>query len=185
MVPKVSLEQLQIAEQKTDSIYSLIASDSISFIDAVRKYSASDTKLNEGKVTNPYYGTSKLTNDFVDNYTKRAVLGLKSGEITRPFLGTDNRGNKVMKILKVDTRVEKHIANLKDDYQEIQQAAIQRENQKAIKKIPKLAERNINKACLNEVRRQFSCLILLTSYQCLYIHLRLCSAFPQVLCGGF
>ncbi|MDR2009157.1 MAG: peptidylprolyl isomerase [Bacteroidales bacterium] len=134
MVPKTSIDQVQIAEQKADSIYNLLVSDSISFLDAVKKYSDSDTKLNEGKVTNPYYGTSKLTNDFVDSYTRRAISGLKAGEVSRPFLGSDNRGGKAMKILRVDTKVDKHTANLKDDYQEIQQYALQNENQKAIKK---------------------------------------------------
>lgn len=134
MTPKTTIEQIQIAEMKTDSIYNLLILDSISFDEAVRKYSDSDSKYNGGKVTNQYYGTTKLTNEFVDPYTRKAILGLKAGEYSKPFLSANNKGGKVMKIVRVDVKAERHVANLKDDYQEIQQYAFQKENQRIIEK---------------------------------------------------
>lgn len=132
--PVVSVEQIQIAEKRAEEVYNLILSDSIDFNDAVKTYSDSDTKFNSGKVMNPYYGNTKLGDDFVDPYTRKALSGLKPGEISAPFLATNNRGRKEMKIIRLDTRVENHVANLKDDYQELQQYALQLESQKVIEK---------------------------------------------------
>jgi len=132
--PVVSVEQIQIAEKRAEEVYNLITSDSISFNDAVKSYSDSDTKFNNGKVMNPYYGNTKLSDDFVDPYTRKALSGLKPGEISKPFLATNNKGRKEMKIIRLDLKVENHVANLKDDYQELQQYALQVESQKVIEK---------------------------------------------------
>ncbi|HOZ31165.1 MAG TPA: peptidylprolyl isomerase [Bacteroidales bacterium] len=132
--PVVSIEQIEIAEKRAEEVYELIISDSISFNEAVKSYSDSDTKFNNGKVMNPYYGNTKLGDDYVDPYTRKALSGLKPGEISKPFLATNNRGRKEMKIIRLDTKVDSHVANLKDDYQELQQYALQLENQKIIEK---------------------------------------------------
>jgi peptidyl-prolyl cis-trans isomerase SurA len=132
--PKTSVEQIQKAEIEIEEVNQLILKDSISFVDAARKYSDSDSKFNNGKVMNQYYGTSKLSNDFVDPYTRKAIVNLKVGEISKPFLSTNAKGTKVMKMVRLDSKVDSHVANLKDDYQEIQQYALQKENQKVIEK---------------------------------------------------
>jgi len=134
LVPAVGDEQLQIAENKADSVYMKIVSDSLNFEQAVVKYSDADSKLNNGKVMNQYHGNSRLNNEFIDPYTRKAISNLKQGEISKPFLGTNNKGGRVMKIVRLDSKVEQHLANMKDDYQELQNYALQKENQKAISK---------------------------------------------------
>lgn len=134
LTPAVSIDQVQIAETKADEVYSLMKSDSLSFDEAVKTYSDGDSKFNTGKVMNPYYGNSKLSDDFVDPYTRKAIANLKPGEYTKPFLAANNKGVKVMKIVRLDNRVENHVANLKDDYQEIQQFTLQQESQKVVEK---------------------------------------------------
>ncbi|MDR2835946.1 MAG: peptidylprolyl isomerase [Bacteroidales bacterium] len=132
LTPKVSIAQIELSEQKADSIYSLIEKKEINFDDAVMKYSDSETKFNGGKVTNAYIGSSKLTDEVIDPATRRAIAELTVGEYSKPYLTTDTKGVKIFKIIKVTNKVDEHVANLKDDYQDIQEFAKQKENQKVI-----------------------------------------------------
>lgn len=134
LTPEVSIDQIAAAETKADEVYRLLNADSISFEEAVKKYSDGDSKFNNGKMMNPYYGNAKLSNDFVDPYTQKALAVLKPGEYSRSFLAATNKGIKVIKIIRLDVKVESHVANLIDDYQEIQQFALQQKSQKAIEK---------------------------------------------------
>lgn len=134
LTPKIGVEELTVAETKMNEIYDLIKSDSISFEQAVEKYSDGESRFNQGKVMNQYYGNAKLSNEFVDPYTAKNVSTLKIGEYSKPFLSANSRGGKVMKIVKLDVKVDKHVANLKDDYQEIQQYALEKAKQDVIEK---------------------------------------------------
>lgn len=128
MKPKVSMEALEAADKKANEVYSILQSDTISFIDAVKKYSNGDSKGSDGKVMNPYYGDARMTSDFLDPYTKSAVMPLKEGEYSKPFLSSDNKGSRVIKIVRLDLDVKEHKANMKDDYLTLQRAALEDKN---------------------------------------------------------
>ena len=132
MKPKVSMEALEAADKKANEVYSILQSDTISFIDAVKKYSNGDSKGSDGKVMNPYYGDARMTSDFLDPYTKSAVMPLKEGEYSKPFLSSDNKGSRVIKIVRLDLDVKEHKANLKDDYLTLQRAALEDKNSRLI-----------------------------------------------------
>ncbi|MBO7651623.1 MAG: peptidylprolyl isomerase [Bacteroidales bacterium] len=132
MKPKVSMEALEAADKKANEVYSILQSDTISFTDAVKKYSNGDSKGSDGKVMNPYYGDARMTNDFLDPYTKSAVMSLKEGEFSKPFLSSDNKGIRVIKIVRLDLDVKEHKANMKDDYLTLQKAALEDKNSRLI-----------------------------------------------------
>ena len=132
MKPKVSMEALEAADKKANEVYSILQSDTISFIDAVKKYSNGDSKGSDGKVMNPYYGDARMTSDFLDPYTKTAVMPLKEGEYSKPFLSSDNKGSRVIKIVRLDLDVKEHKANMKDDYLTLQRAALEDKNSRLI-----------------------------------------------------
>ncbi|MBR4582730.1 MAG: peptidylprolyl isomerase [Bacteroidales bacterium] len=132
MKPKVSMEALEAADKKANEVYNILKTDTISFVDAVKKYSNGDSKGSDGKVMNPYYGDAHMTSDFLDPYTKTAVMSLKEGEYSKPFLSTDNRGIRVIKIVRLDLDVKEHKANLKDDYLTLQRYALEDKNSKLI-----------------------------------------------------
>lgn len=132
MKPKVSMEALEAADKKANEVYSILQSDTISFTDAVKKYSNGDSKGSDGKVMNPYYGDARMTNDFLDPYTKSAVMSLKEGEFSKPFLSSDNKGIRVIKIVRLDLDVKEHKANMKDDYLTLQRAALEDKNSRLI-----------------------------------------------------
>lgn len=132
MKPKVSMEALEAADKKANEVYNILKTDTISFVDAVKKYSNGDSKGSDGKVMNPYYGDAHMTSDFLDPYTKSAVMPLKEGEYSKPFLSTDNKGIRVIKIVRLDLDVKEHKANMKDDYLTLQRYALEDKNSKLI-----------------------------------------------------
>lgn len=134
ITPKPDDKSIMEAEKKAEEIYALIKSDSISFAEAVLKYSEGDSKQNFGKVTNPYYGNTRMTPEVIDPFTIKIISKMKPGDVSEPFLASTGRGSKVMRIIRLDSKVETHTANLVDDYQEIQQMALQEEGMKIIKK---------------------------------------------------
>ena len=134
MKPKVSMEALEAADKKANEVYSILKSDTISFTDAVKKYSNGDSKGSDGKVMNPYYGDARMTSDFLDPYTKSAIMSLKEGEYSKPFLSSDNKGIRVIKIVRLDLDVKEHKANMKDDYFTLQRYALEDKNSKLIDK---------------------------------------------------
>jgi peptidyl-prolyl cis-trans isomerase SurA len=57
------------------------------------------------------------------------VRDLKTGEISDPFQTTDEIGNIVFRIVRLDDEVPAHRANLKDDYQFFYNATLMNERQ--------------------------------------------------------
>ena len=111
MKPKVSMEALEAADKKANEVYNILKTDTISFVDAVKKY---------------------MTSDFLDPYTKAAIMSLKEGEYSKPFLSSDNRGIRVIKIVRLDLDVKEHKANMKDDYLTLQRYALEDKTSKLI-----------------------------------------------------
>jgi peptidyl-prolyl cis-trans isomerase SurA len=123
MKPKVTAEETLQAMHFLDSIANLIRSDSISFESAAIIFSDDEnTRLNGGIMVNPYTNDTKFELDQIDPYLHKQISDeLKTGEISDPFEAIDESGNKIYKIIKLKTRTKPHYANLKEDYQYLQE----------------------------------------------------------------
>jgi peptidyl-prolyl cis-trans isomerase SurA len=62
------------------------------------------------------------------------VREMKIGEISSPFKTTDENNNEVFRIVKLDNILSAHSANLKDDYQNLYDAALVKERAKVFDK---------------------------------------------------
>ena len=62
------------------------------------------------------------------------IKDLKIGEISDPFESNDNKGKVAFKVLKINRMIESHRANLKDDYEMIEQMALMEKQQELIEK---------------------------------------------------
>lgn len=131
---KVGTEELIKIRLKTDSIYSLITSDSVGFNEAVIRFSQDkDTRNSEGVVYNPQSGERKWGMDEIDPYTFAGIESLKQGEISSPSLyEADGSGKQAYRLIKLLSRIEPHKANLKQDYQLIQVLATREKEDAAI-----------------------------------------------------
>jgi peptidyl-prolyl cis-trans isomerase SurA len=135
--PKVKTEEAQLAMERLDSLANLIRKNEIKFEDAARRLSShKDSRLNGGRYVspNPSSRTNWFTLEELGTEMYMRVRNLKIGEISEPFRTTDEDGNIVFRIVRLDDELPAHRANLRDDYQAIYNEALLEERRKVYEK---------------------------------------------------
>ncbi|MCF8364635.1 MAG: peptidylprolyl isomerase [Bacteroidales bacterium] len=127
--PKVSPVELAEARNYLDSIANLIRKDSISFEDAVPKFSTDPSKNNGGLLINPNTGSAQWPVDQLDPKVFFVIDKLEIGELSTPVLMQDEKGEEAYRLLYLKKRTQPHRANLEEDYNEIQDWALQQKKQ--------------------------------------------------------
>ena len=128
--PKVKPEQATLALAKLDTLANLIRKDSVKFDQAAKRYSThKDSRINGGKLvsTNPSSRVTWFTLEELNHEMYVKVREMKIGEISDPFKTTDENNNEVFRIVKLDDVLAAHAANLKDDYQSLYDATMNKE----------------------------------------------------------
>ena len=126
--PKVKPEQTIKATSTLDSLANQIRKDSISFENAAKMYSShKDSRINGGKLvsTNPSERITWFTLEELNPEMYVKVRDMKQGEISEAFRTTDDDGNTVFRIVRLDNEIPAHRANLKDDYESLYASALQ------------------------------------------------------------
>lgn len=124
--PDITTEDREKAYQELDSIRNLILADSITFAAGIAQYSEEDfSKTRAGRIMNPMTGEPYFELGDLDPSIYFAIDGLKEGEITKVIEYDTRTGDKQFRIVKLLTRTEPHVANLKDDYSKIRKAALE------------------------------------------------------------
>jgi peptidyl-prolyl cis-trans isomerase SurA len=132
LLAKVSPLDLAKARNELDSIRNLIASGSMTFEEAVVKFSDDPNKINQGLMVNPYTGTNRFRTEEMEPQLFFAVEKLEVGEITAPIPMLSEDGGQAFRLVKLISRIEPHRANLQDDYDLIQGLALQQKQRRAI-----------------------------------------------------
>lgn len=131
--PKVTTEDQQAAIIELDSIAEAINSGKIDFAKAAMERSDDEeTRLNGGKVVNQATGSTKFQTDEIDPTMFFQLDKLDVGEISKPVLITTATGDPSYRIVKLVTRTKPHKANLVEDYQRIQEAALNEKKNNAM-----------------------------------------------------
>lgn len=152
--PKINPQAYKEAQQFLDSIADLIAKDSISFEAAAAKYSDDvDSRNSNGVIVNPYTGASRFSMDEIDGTTFYAIDKLKEGELSKPVLYQTAEGN-AYRLVRLNVRTKPHKANMQDDYQLLQNAAL---NEKRGKAIEEWLNTRINSSYVKIVEKYQSC----------------------------
>lgn len=143
LTAKVPVEALEKAQSQLDSIAQLIRNGDMTFEDACKKFSDDDSKNNGGYLNNAATGGNWLSlqdmQELENNYPEYKNLAfvisrLAVGEISDPVPMTTNENNDAFRLVKVNRKTEAHQANLKDDYNLIQNWALGQKRQEAIGK---------------------------------------------------
>lgn len=135
--PKISGDQVSRALNKLDSIADQIRRDSITFEQAAIRFSShKDSRMNGGKFvsTNPSERITWFMLEDLNPDLYSRIRDMKVGEISEPFRTMDENNKEVFRIVRLDNVKPAHLANLKDDYQTIYNAALAEERSKAIEK---------------------------------------------------
>src|ERR1035437_516292 len=138
IIPQPSPEDLNKARSFLDSIADLVRKDSISISEAASRYSDDEeTKHNGGLITNPSTGTTKYEMDQlsqIDPNLNLTIGNLKTGEPSASSTTQTRDGKPAFHVIYVKSRTEPHRANLKDDYQRIQDEALTDKRDKSVSK---------------------------------------------------
>lgn len=147
IIPKTTSYDINKAGKLMDSIYNLIQSGKYTFAEAVNKFSEDEySKGNGGMLVNPSTGANQFDVSELGNYDQSLVPAtdtLQVGTISRPMLFRNDRGETGFRIIYMKSKIKPHQANLKDDYNRIQDMAL---GQKQIDTINKWLEDRISKS---------------------------------------
>jgi len=136
IIPQPSPEDMVKAKTFLDSIADLVRKDSISLTEAASRFSDDEeTKLSGGLIANPYTGSTKFEMDQLSQIDPNLIFTidkLKTGELSAITLTQTRDGKQAYHVLYVKSRTEPHRANMKDDYQLIQDEALAEKKNKAV-----------------------------------------------------
>jgi peptidyl-prolyl cis-trans isomerase SurA len=122
--PRLISADLQNARIELERIANLIKTDSLTFQQAALTYSDEEsTKNNNGIIINPNTGSIRFPVDELDPQLFLVVDKLKVGEMSEPVIMRSPAGDQAYRVVKLRYRSEPHKANLKDDYQLLQEMA--------------------------------------------------------------
>jgi peptidyl-prolyl cis-trans isomerase SurA len=125
ITPKLDGSDLLRAKNKIDSVYAILKADTLSFAEVAMRYSDDKaTKDNGGLIINPQTNTTRFEMNQIDPSLFFVIDKLKVGEYSEPQIFQTQGGKQAYRILYLKTRTEPHRANLKDDYQRLQEAAL-------------------------------------------------------------
>lgn len=137
IVPEVTTVDLQKGLKKLDSIRADLVSGKLTFAEAVGKYSTDEqSKMTGGMVYDNNTGSPVLAIDGLDREMAQLVGELKVEEYSQPqiFVENPNTNARATRILFLKNRTDPHILNLKDDYAQIQQAALSKKQSEYLNK---------------------------------------------------
>ncbi|MBL7918041.1 MAG: peptidylprolyl isomerase, partial [Bacteroidia bacterium] len=138
IVPRMSNADYYKCKLQLDSIAEAIGKGTITFEEAVKKFSDDkESANNNGLMVNPMNATTKWTVEEISQIDQKLVLTLSEmniGDVSKTIEYVNYVDNKpAFRLIKLKNRIDPHKANLKDDYQKIAQLANYDKSKKALK----------------------------------------------------
>ncbi len=134
--PQITEADLDSAKQFLYELRAGIMSDSITWEEAVRKYSDEDAQSysNSGRVSNPKTGNTFFETPDLDHQVFFAIDSVDVGGLTGPVEFRSQRGDVFYKLIQLQSRTPPHRASLARDYSKILNAAKQSKQNEAFAK---------------------------------------------------
>jgi peptidyl-prolyl cis-trans isomerase SurA len=132
LVPKISPTELQKAAIFLDSIQGLIVKDSISFANAAKRFSDNQNRFSGGIIINPNSGNAMFQAEELDPKIFYVIDKLEVGQVSAPVAFKTEENKDAFRIIQLVKKVPPHKANMQQDYDVIQKAAINKKKQEVI-----------------------------------------------------
>lgn len=132
MNPDLSGADLGALSKRLDSIKTQVSIDSISFFKAAYTFSHDEESKSKGGRITDASGNSKVAGnqtDIIGPDLYFVVDAMKNGDMSSPIVFKNSKGEKGVRVVLLISKTKGHLANLKDDYQKISNAAL---NQKKV-----------------------------------------------------
>jgi peptidyl-prolyl cis-trans isomerase SurA len=125
--PEITDADLELARVHLDSVRNLITWDSLSFSQAVKRYSNEDVQSynNDGRIINPGTGNTFFEIGDLDPDIYFTIDTMAVESLSKPFEFASPIGETMYRIVQLQSRTAPHKANLQQDYSKIQAAAIE------------------------------------------------------------
>jgi peptidyl-prolyl cis-trans isomerase SurA len=133
-IPPVTAEEVKESSDKLDSIRAKLIAGTMSFGEAVNKYSEDEASKFSGGSRQGPDGSTRVTIDQLDKDMVLALQNLKVGEYSKPIPFADERGRKAVRLAYLKSRTEPHRENLKDDYSKVSGRALEEKKNSVLEK---------------------------------------------------
>ena len=133
--PEISNQERVAAEDELNKLRERIINGEITFEDAAKEFSDDkETRMNRGLLLNPQTNDSKFDLTRMDPQLYNRVSNIKTDEITDAFYEEVRGEDKMFKIIKVNEKVDAHTADFSQDYEKIQQLALEKKKEEVVEK---------------------------------------------------
>ena len=122
--PSSSQVDILDAERFLDSLRTHIMKDTISFQKAAKEHSDDKLTAASGGFFLGADGTNRVATEDLDPVVFFTIDTMKIGEITKPIRFRMDDGKQAVRIIYYESSTKPHVANLRDDYQKIYNAAL-------------------------------------------------------------
>lgn len=122
----------------------IVEDDTVSFQNAAIRWSDDvGTASCGGCIKNPQTGEQRIPLDLLDADFYLKVDDMKPGDVSEPLEWIQPDGKRAFHIIQLKRRIPPHVANLEDDYQRIQDAALQARQAVELEKWFQSARKNV------------------------------------------
>jgi peptidyl-prolyl cis-trans isomerase SurA len=133
MIPPVTDDEIQEGVEKLDSVRAKMIAGTMTFGEAVAKYSDEEDKFSGGWILGGDGGTL-VTIDQLEKGIIPLIKDLKAGQYSQPTPFETEQGKKGVRLLYLKTRTSPHLENLTDDYSKIASRALEEKKQKVLER---------------------------------------------------
>lgn len=154
LMAKPSPFDIEKAKVQLDSVAVLIRSGEMTFEEAAVKFSDDPLRNSGGMLINPRTGDTRFAMDQLEPQVSFAINNLEVGQVSNAVPMKTEDGEDAYRLLRVKARTEAHRANLTDDYDFIQNLALE---DKRSGKIEDWVNKKINNAYVYIVEDFMSC----------------------------
>jgi peptidyl-prolyl cis-trans isomerase SurA len=145
IAPRLEAEDDSLALKSLAAIRSTIVDDdTVSFQVAAQRNSDDEATAScGGCIKNPQTGELRIPLDLLDADFYLKVDEMSEGDVTEPSEWIQPDGKRAFHIMHLKRRIPPHVANLEDDYQRIQEAALQVKQAQVLEEWFQTARKNI------------------------------------------
>lgn len=132
-VPQILDEDIDVAKKKLDSVRTKLVEGTLTFGEAVDKFSDDQNSKFTGGIMSGQ-GGNFVTIDELDKNLIPFLDKIKVGEFSAPMVYKDEQEKQAVRIVYLQNRTEPHRENLRDDYDRIAQRALAEKKERTVEK---------------------------------------------------
>ncbi|MDH5476087.1 MAG: peptidylprolyl isomerase [Cyclobacteriaceae bacterium] len=141
--PEPSEDDISRSVEYLDSLRIQIVNDSIPFEKAAKEYSKDRMTSSSGGYFSDASGSTYISVEDLDPVVFFTIDSMDLGEISKPITFRTDDGKEAARIIYYKSKVKPHEANLAQDWQKIQMAALNEKNSKILQKWFKNARQDV------------------------------------------